>query len=246
METPFSPLDGLVVLPSSLPSPGHGVLPVNAFLLRGKEPVLIDAGTALDEADFLDALDSVIDISSIHAVVMTHEDADHTGALAAVLERAQNARLVATPTGFGKLSASMTLDPSRLVVATPGQRVVLGERAFRVLRPPLYDSPATLMLLDERDRARFSSDAFGAFVDANTERVDELRKEDMLDGLSLFSRANSPWLFDIEPVRWRAAIDAVRSLDVEWLFASHLPPAPRRVFDAICARALALPSEGPI
>ena len=49
------------VLPSQLPIPGAGLLPVNCYLVRGSEPVLVDTGMPIDAVDFADTLWSVVD-----------------------------------------------------------------------------------------------------------------------------------------------------------------------------------------
>lgn len=246
MEPPFAPVDQLVVLPSHSPAPGLGVLPVQAFLLRSDAPVLIDAGLAVERAAFLDALDCVIDLHRLRALVITHEDADHTGALAELLERAPLAVVVTSRTGAGKLGASHRVPPERLRVVTPGQRLAIGARSFRVLPAPLYDSPATFMLLEEREGWLFSSDAFGAFVPQPAERADELEARAVLDGMSRFGRANSPWVAHVDVARWRGRIDVVRALAPSWLFASHLPPVRGALLEDVWARAAALPCEGEI
>lgn len=246
METPFSPVDQLVVLPSHLPAPGLGILPVQAFLLRSDAPILVDAGLAIEDAAFLDALDCVIDLHALRALVITHEDADHSGALAALLERAPHAVVVTSRTGAGKLAASHRLPPQRLRIVTPGQRLAVGARAFRVLAAPLYDSPGTFMLLEEREGWLFASDAFGAFTPQPAESAGELDTPTVLDGMSLFCRANSPWVAHEDATRWRGRIDAVRSLAPSWLFASHLPPARGALLAEVWARAATLPLEGEV
>lgn len=246
MEPPFSPVDQLVILPSHSPAPDRGVLPVQAFLLRSDAPVLVDAGVAVERAAFLDALDCVIDLHRLRAVVITHEDADHTGALADLLERAPHAVVVTSRIGAGKLAASHRVPLERLRVVTPGQRLAIGARSFRVLPAPLYDSPATFMLLEERAGWLFSSDAFGAFVPHPAEGMDELDAASALDGMSRFCRANSPWVAHVDHARWRGRIDALRALGPSWLFASHLPPVHGALLEDVWARAAALPLEGEV
>lgn len=244
METPFSPRPELVVLPSALPAPGLGSLPVHAFLLRGRAPLLVDAGMALERDAFIDALDSLIDPAALQALVLTHEDADHSGALEQLLQLAPGAKLVTTAVGAGKLSAALALDPERLCLVAPGQTLAIGERRFRVLAAPLYDSPATFMLFEERERLLFSSDAFGAFVGAAAEVFDELDAEETLDGMSLFCRANSPWVVGHDPQVWHRTIEALAALQPAWLFASHLPPTPGFTVGRVFERALRLIHEG--
>lgn len=246
MQTPFSPLERLVVLPSCQASPGIGVLPVHAFLLRGTGAVLVDAGLATDGTAFLEALDSVVELPSLHATLLTHEDADHAGALEALVERAPRAKVVTTRTGAGKLAAQMSLPPERLCLVAPGQRLEVGGRSFRVMRPPMYDSPATLMFLEEQEGLLFASDAFGAFVPANVESIDDLDRDQVLDGLSLFCRANSPWLARCDRGLYERELVALGDLGARWLFASHLPPARGPVLEEIFARARRLPEEGEV
>jgi len=246
MEPPFSPVDQLVILPSHSPANHLGVMPVQAFLLRSEAPVLVDAGLGVEAAAFLDALDCVIDLRALRALVITHADADHTGALADLLERAPHAVVVASRTTAGKLGASHRLPPDRLALVTPGQRLAVGSRSFRVLAAPLYDSPATIMLLEEREGWLFSSDAFGAFVPQTAERADELDAGAVLDGMSLFCRANSPWVAHEDDLRWRRRIDALRALEPSWLFASHLPPTCGALLREVWERAAVLPREGEV
>ena len=95
MDAPYQAAPDVHVLPTNLPLPGAGVvLPVNAYVLRAEEPVLIDAGIGVDSADFLDAVASIVPLNDLRWVWLTHDDADHTGSIQRVLEAAPNARLV--------------------------------------------------------------------------------------------------------------------------------------------------------
>ena len=49
------------VLTSNFPIPGYGLVPVNAFVIKGSEPVLVDTGAAVTSREFMPALGSVID-----------------------------------------------------------------------------------------------------------------------------------------------------------------------------------------
>ena len=96
--------DETVVLADSIEVPGLGHLPVNAFLLRGAEPLLVDTGLPTSRAEFLDHLWSLCDPEDLRWVWLTHPDRDHTGSLLQVLEAAPQARLVTTFLGLGILS----------------------------------------------------------------------------------------------------------------------------------------------
>ena len=48
MEKVYQVMPDIEVLPSHFPVPGAGFLPVNAFVIKAKEPVLIDTGIGID------------------------------------------------------------------------------------------------------------------------------------------------------------------------------------------------------
>lgn len=243
MEPCFSPTEGIVVLPSCEPVPGVGVLPVQSFLLRAEAPILVDTGLAREQEAFIDALDALVDVASIRHILLTHEDADHAGALFTLLERAPHAELVTSLVGIGKLSSQSALPMSRVRVVEPGQEFEVGGRRMRALRPPMYDSPATLGFYELQEGWLFSSDGFGAFVPELTERTEDLPPEVALDGMAAFCCANSPWLADVEPSAYAAHLELWAATRPSWVFASHLAPLEGRAFGAFLERARKLPGD---
>ncbi|MCK6546749.1 MBL fold metallo-hydrolase [Myxococcota bacterium] len=242
METPFIPTDHVVTLPSHEPAPGYGYLPVHAYLLQGAEPVLVDTGMARESAAFLEALDTVIDPAKLRWIVLTHEDADHSGSVRELLDRAPAAKLLTSAVGYGKLLAGTPVPFERVAFVEPGQDVTLGAHRFRVIRPPMFDSPATLALFERTQRWLFTSDAFGAFVEAPLETADALDAKP-LEGLSTFCGMNSPWLADTDERRYSRRLDDLHALEPSWIFGTHLPPVGGRAFGALVAEARALPAK---
>ncbi len=57
----FSATDDVVVLHDAAEVPGLGFLPVNAFLLRAAQPVLVDTGLPASRDQFLSELWSLVD-----------------------------------------------------------------------------------------------------------------------------------------------------------------------------------------
>jgi flavorubredoxin len=86
-----------------VPLPGLGVLPINAFLIRSAEPVLVDTLFAAVSDDFMRALRSRIALDELRFIWLTHPDVDHVGSLARVLAEAPRARVVTTFLGMGKM-----------------------------------------------------------------------------------------------------------------------------------------------
>jgi len=55
MITTYQAAPGVDVLTTGFPVPGFGFVPINAFVLHGAEPVLVDTGTVLQSEDFMTA-----------------------------------------------------------------------------------------------------------------------------------------------------------------------------------------------
>lgn len=246
MDATFRIAPDVVVLRSAEPVPGHGVLPVRSFLLLGREPVLVDTGLARESAAFVEALASVLDPKDLLWIVVTHPDADHAGALSALLPLAPKARLVLNQVSTGKLSGTFLPPMPRVTWVNAGESLDAGDRVLTFLRPPMYDCPSTVALFDSRSRALLASDAFGAVVPHDAPTLEDAPETECLEGMSWFCRANSPWLADVRPERYAAALGAFEELDAAWLLPSHLPAVPASRVGRVIARAATLPSEGPV
>ena len=88
--------DDVTVLSDHLEVPGLGFLPVNAFVLHAREPVVVDTGLGLPDRDFVSTLSAVIDPATVRWIFLTHPDRDHTGGIFALLDAAPQAKVVTT------------------------------------------------------------------------------------------------------------------------------------------------------
>jgi flavorubredoxin len=99
------------ILPSYFPIPGLGLLPVNAFVLKAREPVLVDTGLHLDTDAFTRELEAVIDPTDLRWLYLTHGDQDHVGSLVRLVHAYPNLRVVTTFLGYGVLSLFTDIGP---------------------------------------------------------------------------------------------------------------------------------------
>ena len=51
MEKPYQAMLDIEVLPAHFPIPNTGFLPVNAFVIKAREPVLVDTGMGIESED---------------------------------------------------------------------------------------------------------------------------------------------------------------------------------------------------
>jgi len=234
-------------LRSYVPVPGYGVLPVNAHLIRAREPVLVDTGVAALRGEFMQALRRLIDPAALRWIWITHTDADHVGNLQAVLAEAPHARVVTNYLGMGKMGM-LQLPVERAYLVNPGQSLHVGDRELFALRPPSYDAPETMALFDTRSRALLSADCFGALMSQPAEDARAVAAAELREGLFAWSAVDAPWLGALSVARLQRALAPLRDLAPETVLGSHLPPAPGMadtLFETLIAAREAEPFVGP-
>lgn len=225
MEETYQAGADVHVLPSYLPIPGYGVLPVNAFLLRAAEPVLVDTGMPVDRGSFLAALGSLIDLGDIRWLWLTHADPDHLGSLRDVLWEAPRLKVVTTFIGAGKLGMSFPLPLERTLLLNPGQSLDVGDRSLTAVKPPSFDAPETTGFVDGKSRTLFSSDCFGAVLAGPAEDARAIPEDELARCQTLWSTVDAPWMTGVDRGYLQARLDVVRSWPVDLVLSSHLPAA---------------------
>jgi len=226
MDKPYRIMPDVVVIPSHFPLPGVGFLPVNSFVLKAKEPVLIDTGMGINSEAFLKALESVIDPRDLKWVWLTHDDADHTGSIRQVLETAPGVRLAANALAALRLSTAWPLPMDRVYWLNPGESIDAGDRKLTAVRPPLFDNPTTIGLYDDKSEAFFSADCFGALIPLpSAQNVDEVSKEALAQGMISWGSGDSPWAHIVDPGQFNRTLDRIRQIAPKGIFSAHLPPA---------------------
>ncbi|GAB2187810.1 oxygen-binding di-iron domain-containing protein [Roseibium sp. LAB1] len=211
-------------LPSWLPVPGLGGLPVNSFLLKGRDPVLVDTGLGSLGASFVEALQQEVDLDDLRWIWLSHTDPDHIGNLESVLDIAPNAKVVTNFLGMGKMNLA-GMDISRVHLLNPGESLQLSDRKLVPVRPPYYDAPETMGFFDDLERALFAADAFGAILPEPAATIDDVSHETLRDGLVAWSSIDAPWLTAVDRETFGKTLKSMERLDPNIILSGHLPLA---------------------
>lgn len=225
MERPHELADGIYVLPSWMQVPKLGQVAVNAYLITGAEPILVDAGMIPERAAFLEALETLIDPADLRWIYLTHDDTDHIGALPALLERAPHAKVITTFAGVGKMSLFDPLPMPRVYLLNPGETLTAGDRTLQAFRPPLFDSPVTTGVFEATSKALFTSDSFGGVLQERVPLATDVDLEDLQRGQLQWATLDAPWVHGVDRTHFNAQLKSLEELGAEWLLSSHLPPA---------------------
>ena len=246
------PADDVIALTDVAPIPSLGFLPINAYVLKAQQPVVIDTGLPSSRPQFLDALWSQIDPADVRWIYLTHPDRDHTGSVFDLLDAAPSARLVTTFLGMGILSLEHEVPPDRVFLLNPGQSLDVGDRRLTAFRPPVYDSPATTGIYDQRTGTCFSSDCFGAPLTSTdlvqTDDIAAIPPDDLVAGQRLWASVDSPWISNVDRSAFRTSLEPLRRLGPPVVLSAHLPPAHRaieRLLDMLAAAPATDPFLGP-
>jgi glyoxylase-like metal-dependent hydrolase (beta-lactamase superfamily II) len=222
---PVEPVLGAwTMLPARLPVPGLGALPVNAFLWKGPEPMLVDTGLSMLGEGFLAELGAEIDPADLRWIWLSHADPDHAGNLARLLAAAPRAEVVTTFLGMGKLGLA-GLATGRVRLLDPAGPFEAGGRGFVPVRPPYYDAPETMGFFDPVDRVLFAAGAFGALMPEIVPEIDALDERTLRDGLVGWSAIDAPWLGRVDRIALGRTLDAIERLDPTAILSGHLPLA---------------------
>lgn len=217
------------VLADSLEVPGIGHIPVNAFVLHGDQPLVVDTGLGLPDRNFLETLSTVLDPADVRWIWLTHPDRDHTGGIFDLLEAAPDARVVTTFIGAGILSCERPLPLDRAYLLNPGETMDIGDRTLTGFRPPLFDNPATVGFFDNHSGVCFSSDCFGApLPTADLAQADDVRAvavEDLRAAQLLWATVDSPWVQNVDMEKFVMTFQPLRDRKPDLVLSTHLPPA---------------------
>lgn len=252
MQRPQAVTDDLLSLTAWLPIPEHGILPVNAFVLKSAEPMLVDTLVAGLGKPFMAALREAIDPAALRWIWLSHTDPDHIGNLEAVLQAAPQARVVSNFLGMGKMGL-LGLPLDRVHLLPPDTPLDIGDRLLMPLRPPYYDAPETTGFFDTRSRVLFCVDSFGALLQQTADTAAGIELAELRDGLMAWASIDAPWLDMADRVALQQSLDDILRLDPSAIISGHLPVArgvtdrlARIVAEAYCQRPASHPGRAAI
>jgi glyoxylase-like metal-dependent hydrolase (beta-lactamase superfamily II) len=225
MDNPYDAGTDITVLPTHLDIPGVGTLLVNSFVLMSEQPVLIDTGLAVESDSFMEALRSIVDPRDLRWIWLTHDDADHTGSLPALMQAAPQARLATHPLGAIRMTTWFPLALDRVHAISPGTDIDGGDRTLRAVMPPTFDNPTSTALYDDSTSTLFCVDTFGAILPRAVTNLDDITDDELVGGMTAWTTFDSPWAHITDRSRFGRVLDGIRTLAPQRILSAHLPPA---------------------
>ena len=245
MMRSYEAAPGIDVLASDFGVPGFGLLPINAFLLTGSEPLLVDTGAVVESTEFMALLRSMIDPSELRWIWLTHTDFDHIGSLHQLLDENPRIRVITTFLGVGIMSVSAPLPLERVNFVNPGEKITVGDRTLTAVKPPTFDNPSTTGFHDDSSGAFFSADCFGAILQSIPQSAAALSEQDLRQGQVFWATVDSPWLHMVDRDMFAKSLQGVLEAEPTMILSSHLPAASGDMTEQLLATLATVPAAVP-
>ena len=200
---------------------------INSLVITGAEPVIVDTGSPSNRVQWLEDVFGIVEPADVRWVFLSHDDVDHTGNLADVMAGCPNATLVCSWALVERFSNAFAFPLERCRWVNDGERFDAGDRTLRAARPPLYDSPTTRGLLDERTGIYWGVDAFATPMPTPLATVSDLDQPFWAQGHATFALGGiAPWATIVDDARYQAEVDRFAALGASAIAGAHTPLIP--------------------
>ena len=199
------------------------IVPLNAMVIRAKEPVVVDTGFAEHRDQFLEDVFSLVDPEDIRWLYISHDDVDHTGNVNELMRLAPNATLVINWFMAERMGATLEVSPLRQRWLGDGEILDAGDRKLMAIRPPIFDSPTTRGLFDTTTGVYWASDSFATPMLHVARNVDEIDPGFWGEGMAMFNRYVSPWLELVDEAKFQKTVDRIEQLGAQVFAGCHTP-----------------------
>ncbi|MFP5320361.1 MAG: MBL fold metallo-hydrolase [Acidimicrobiia bacterium] len=211
------------LLPTMAPEPSGAFVSAHTLVIRAAEPVVVDTGVSLARDAWLANLTSVVDPADVRWIFVSHDDHDHVGNLEVLLELCPGATLVGNWSMTSRLAGDLPLPLERMRWLDQDGSFDVGDRTLHLVRPPLWDSPATRGLFDDRTGVLWAVDTFGALVQGAVLEADDA-DPDLYDGsFDAMNLWNTPWLELVDRERFAAHVRRTAELPITAVASAHGP-----------------------
>ncbi|HEU5085331.1 MAG TPA: MBL fold metallo-hydrolase [Acidimicrobiales bacterium] len=211
------------LIPTIAPEPSGAFVSAHTLVIRGAEPVVVDTGCSLAREQWLANLSAVVDLDDVRWIFLSHDDHDHIGNLDVLLEQCPQATLVGNWSIVSRLGGDIPLPLERMRWLDPGDAFDVGDRTLHLVRPPLFDSPATRGLFDARSGVLWAVDTFGALVQGPVLEADDADPELFDATFDAMNAWNTPWLEWVDTARFGEHVRRTASLPVTAVASAHGP-----------------------
>jgi flavorubredoxin len=195
---------------------------VNSMVILGRGPVVVDTGAVINRQGFCDQLFGLVDPGDVRWVFLSHDDSDHAGNVAEVMDVCPNATLAASWATMVRLVAGgLAISPERWQAVADGDFIDIGDRVLVVQRPPLYESAGMYGVFDTQTEVFWGADSFGAAHWSPALESAEVPFDEWRQGFVDFQHWQSPWLEGFDGRWWNQVVDRFAARRPQAIASAH-------------------------
>lgn len=132
----------------------------NSYLIKDKKTVLIDTVWGPYDREFVARLKEVVDLKTIDAIIMQHNESDHSGALPELMREIPDVPIYCTAKGKAIIQGHYHQDWNFVTVKT-GDKLEIGDSTLTFIEAPMLHWPDTMFTYMDGENILFSNDGFG-------------------------------------------------------------------------------------
>jgi len=140
----------------------------NIYLIKGKNPTLVDCGTGFNNNEITKEIKTLIDPSKIKQIILTHEHFDHCGGVKKIFDLTEeNAKIIAHINASDKIESGESQFAQMLGGKMPKMKVdlklkdgdilTIGDESFTTIHTPGH-TPGCICLYSKSSKSLISGD----------------------------------------------------------------------------------------
>ncbi|MEG0230270.1 MAG: FprA family A-type flavoprotein, partial [Oscillospiraceae bacterium] len=134
----------------------------NAYLVKGEKTALIETVHVNFFDEYLENIQSIVDVQSIDYLILNHTEPDHTGSIAKLLEKNPNIQIIGSMAAIKYAGAIVNSDFNKKIVKD-GETLDLGNgKVLKFMISPFLHWPDSMFTYLESEKTLFSCDFLGA------------------------------------------------------------------------------------
>lgn len=135
----------------------------NSYIVKGSEKTALIESSHLTFTDyFIENIKEIVELSNIEYLVMNHNEPDHSGAIAKLVELIPNIKIVASQAGSIYIKNIINRTDIEIIVVKDGDTLSLGDKTLSFINAPFLHWPDTMFTYLKEDKVLFSCDFLGS------------------------------------------------------------------------------------
>ncbi|WMJ23397.1 FprA family A-type flavoprotein [Paludicola sp. MB14-C6] len=135
----------------------------NSYIVKGSEKTALIETAHLNYFDyFINNIKEVAELESVEYLIMNHNEPDHSGSIAKLLDLLPNLKIVTSQAGSIYIKNIINRNDANIIVAKNGDSIDLGDKTLTFFSAPFLHWPDSMFTYLKEDKVLFSCDFLGS------------------------------------------------------------------------------------